>query len=108
MLSMLVSEAMEREFIRVLGYDKFGLSAPEIMPLVHNVRSYATLVAPRHKLTVIAADPTDDIFLECAIEGKADYIVSGDKHLIDLKVYEGIPIVKASDFLLMEGHNFEL
>jgi len=103
-LAMLVSEAMECEFIRVLGYERFGLSAPEIMPLIRNIRSYATPVAPRAKLAVITADPTDNIFLECALEGKADYIISGDKHLIDLKVYEGIPIIKARDFLLREKY----
>ena len=55
------------------------------------------------RLTVISADPTDNIFLECAVAGKADYIISGDKHLLDLKSYQGIPIVKARDFLLKEG-----
>jgi putative PIN family toxin of toxin-antitoxin system len=38
-------------------------------------------------------DPEDNKFLACAVEGQADYIVSGDKDLTDLKSYQGIPIV---------------
>jgi putative PIN family toxin of toxin-antitoxin system len=102
-LAMLVSEGMEHEFIRVLGYDKFGLSASELMPLIRDIRSHAIPVTPLNKLNVITADPTDNIFLECAVEGEADYIISGDKHLLQLVSYQGIPIVKARDFLLKEG-----
>jgi uncharacterized protein len=89
---MLLSEDMEREFIRVLGYSKFGLSAQEILPLVTHLRNNAELVRPAAALSVITADPTDNIFLECAADGQADYIISGDKHLLDLGSYRGIPI----------------
>jgi predicted nucleic acid-binding protein len=41
--------------------------------------------------------------LECAVEGKADVIVSGDHHLRDLKSYQGIPIVRPIDFLRTLG-----
>jgi putative PIN family toxin of toxin-antitoxin system len=102
-LSMLGSEDMERELIRVLGYAKFGLSAAEIMPLIANLRIHTVPIITRGKLHVIAADPTDNIFLECAVEGCADYIVSGDKHLLDLTAYKGIPIVRASAFLARES-----
>jgi predicted nucleic acid-binding protein len=101
---MLVSEALECEFIRVLGYEKFGLSAPEIMPLIRNIRSHAMPVPRHEKLAVVTADPTDNIFLEYALKGKADCIILGDKHLIDLKVYEGTPTIKARDFLLRERY----
>jgi len=102
-LTMLLSEEMELEFIRVLGYEKFGLSAAELMPLISDIRTYAKPVTPRLKLHVVSADPTDNIFLECAVEGGADYIVSGDRHLLDLVEYDGIPIVRARDFLEREG-----
>lgn len=101
-LTMLVSEEMEHELIRVLGYDKFGLSAAEIMPLISNILTHAYPITPLQTLHVIAADPTDNIFLECAVEGGADYIVSGDKHLLDLVEYKGIPIVRARDLMARE------
>ena len=102
-LIMLLSEDMEKEFIRVLGYEKFGLSPQEIMPFLRNLGTYARHVEIKNKISAVAADPTDNIFLECAVDGGADYIISGDRHLLDMKVYEGIEIVGAREFLLKEG-----
>lgn len=48
---------------------------------------------------IIEEDPTDDKFLFCALASKADFIVSGDKHLLKLKSFHGIPIVTARQFL---------
>lgn len=100
---MLISRDAENEFIRVLGYSKFGLAPKEILPFVKNLRSNTELVQTSSKLSIVVADPTDNIFLECAIDGKADYIVSGDRHLLDIGVYKGIEILKAKDFLVKEG-----
>ena len=47
----------------------------------------------------VKEDPEDNKFIACAIEGKADYIVSGDGHLLNLKHYKGIQIVDANSFL---------
>jgi putative PIN family toxin of toxin-antitoxin system len=47
----------------------------------------------------VPADPTDDMVLTCAVEGQADLIVSGDRHLLDLGEYQDIPIVTARQFL---------
>jgi uncharacterized protein len=49
----------------------------------------------------VKADPSDNIYLACAVEGKADFVVSGDKHLKNLKTYQGIRIVDPASFL---GH----
>lgn len=100
---MLLSSDMEKEFIRILGYSKFGLSSKEIPPFIRNLRGYAEFVETTSSISVIKADPTDNIFLECAIDGKADYIISGDKHLLDLGMYKGIQIIKSKDFLINEG-----
>jgi predicted nucleic acid-binding protein len=48
---------------------------------------------------VIIADPDDDVVLACAIAARAEAIVSGDNHLLDLKQYEGIPILTAAQLL---------
>lgn len=50
-------------------------------------------------LQVVAADPADDKFLECALKSGADCIVSGDKHLKDLGSYRAIPVLAPADFL---------
>ncbi len=47
----------------------------------------------------IPADPSDEIILACAVDGRADLIVSGNLHLLELGQYRGIPIVNARQFL---------
>ena len=47
----------------------------------------------------IIVDPDDNKFLACALEAKADFIVSGDNHLLEIKHYHGIQIVDAKSFI---------
>jgi putative PIN family toxin of toxin-antitoxin system len=101
-LIMLLSDDMEKEFIRVLGYEKFGLSPQEIMPFLRNLRTHTRHVETKSKIAVVIADPTDNIFLACALDGSADFIISGNRHLLDIKVYKGIEIVRAAEFLLKQ------
>lgn len=63
------------------------------------IRKSAVLVVPARRIEVIKDDPSDNKFLECAIEAQADYIVSGDKHLKKLAEFEGIKIINARKFL---------
>ncbi|MDP2755511.1 MAG: putative toxin-antitoxin system toxin component, PIN family [Nitrospirota bacterium] len=100
---MLLSSDIEKEFIRVLCYSKFGLPSKEIPPFIRNLRGHAEFVETTSRFSVIEADHTDNIFLECATDGKADYIISGDKHLLDLGTYKDIQILKAKEFLIKEG-----
>ncbi len=67
------------------------------------MRSHAEFVETKSSISKIITDYTDNIFLEYAVDGKADYIISGDKHLLDLRTYSEIPIIKARDFLIREG-----
>lgn len=48
---------------------------------------------------MVKEDPDDDKFLAAAIEGKADYVVSGDKPLLNIKEYRGIKIISPADFM---------
>ena len=103
-LTALLSESMEKELIRVLGYSKFGLSPVEILPFVKHLRSNPEFIDSTTRLSVITSDPTDNIFLECAVDGNADYIVTGDRHILDLSIYQGMQIVRPKDFLIREGY----
>jgi len=102
-LVMLLSKDMEAELIRVLGYAKFGLSPKEISPFIRNIRGNAELIDTKSKITLIASDPTDNIFLDCADDGAAEFIISGDKHLLELVSFRNIQIVKPKDFLIRKG-----
>jgi len=53
----------------------------------------------KQKCGKIEEDPDDNKILEAALEAKADYIISGDRHLLKLKVFRGIKIAKARQFL---------
>ena len=50
-------------------------------------------------VNAVPDDPDDDIIIACAIEAEADMIISGDQHLLSLGSYQGIPIIRAVDFL---------
>lgn len=60
----------------------------------------AELVFPVERASGATPDPDDEMILECALAAEADFIVSGDKkHLLDLRQYQGIPIVSPAEFL---------
>ena len=52
-------------------------------------------------LTAVCRDPEDNMVLECSLEGRAQYIVNGDKDLLELKEFRGIRIVRAAEFLTL-------
>lgn len=97
----LVSREIVEEYIRVLSYPKFGMSSAEILELFQDaLLPFAETVEPDSIEPVIRADPSDDKFLACATSAKADAIVSGDRHLLGLKAYRGIRILRVRDFLM--------
>jgi len=60
----------------------------------------AELVFPVERASDVTPDPDDEMILECALAAEADFIVSGDKkHLLELRQFQGIPIVSPADFL---------
>lgn len=66
---------------------------------VHSVIEQSILVEPNFKLEVVRDDPNDNKVLECAKAGKADFVVTNDKHLLKLVEFEGIRIVTPKEFL---------
>lgn len=96
-IRLLISPSILLELVMVLR-DKFRRDDEEAKKAVQMIGSLADLVKPRHRIRVLNDDP-DNRVLECAAEGKADWIVSGDSHLLTLKEYQGIPILKAVEFL---------
>jgi len=62
-------------------------------------RKNIEIVKPEEHFAVIKEDPDDNIFLDCAIAGKVEYIISGDEHLLNLKKFKGIKILTPGEFL---------
>lgn len=97
-----ISKETFSELLTVLEYPKFSLTQEEIDPIIkYEILPYFEIVEVVKDAKGISRDPEDDKFISCAISGSADYIVSGDKDLFDLKQYKSIKIIKASDFLKM-------
>ena len=74
---------------------------------VAEILSFSTLIEIDQSLHIIHDDPDDDKVVECAVEGNATHIVSGDHHLLDLKEHNGIPIVRASKFIELVENQVE-
>ena len=86
----------------VLGR-KFDWPPERVAEARHQIEQFAQKVEPSETFDAVAADPADNKILECAVAGKADYLVSGDKHLLSLEDLRGMPIVKVADFLDMHA-----
>ncbi len=75
--------------------------------LSEQVISKANIVIPSRKIHLVKEDPDDDKIIECAVEGKAGFIITNDNHLLKLKEFEGIKIIKPKDFLLLVQSSFK-
>lgn len=96
--SLLVAEA--GNVLRRRRIQKFtGLSLEDVEELLDDLLATAVVVEPSGVLDVIASDPDDNRVLEAALGGEADYVVSGDRDLLDLKRYEHVEIVTPMRFL---------
>ena len=102
---VVISPAILQEVQRVLHYPKlqqrYQLPEEGIQRLLRLLRRQAIGVEPSEELTVIQHDPTDNRYLECAIAGEADIIVSGDHHLVELGEYQGIQLLTPAGSLAL-------
>jgi hypothetical protein len=105
-IDLLVSPAVLKEITLVLGYPKIvkllkkrGISQNDILEKLQKIIKVTIMVSGNLVINHTKSDPSDNIILACAIEGLADYIVSGDHHLTDLTSFQGIPVVNPDMFL---------
>lgn len=96
-IQAITSEILLAELYRVLT-DKFVYSQSEIAMFDANLRSFMEVVMPTESLAVVD-DETDNRVLEAAVAGNCDYIVTGDKLLLNVRKYKSIKILSVSDFV---------
>ena len=94
---LVVSPEIYREYESVLKRPKFGLPPSLVDELLSFVRQRSHWVEPDVELEIVR-DPSDDKFVEAALSGGANTIVSSDRDLLDLKEAEGIPIMSPWEF----------
>ncbi|MBI5392751.1 putative toxin-antitoxin system toxin component, PIN family [Candidatus Woesearchaeota archaeon] len=102
-LTLVLSDEILEEYYGVLNYDeikqKIELNNLEAKFTLIKLRLLSEIVKSLNKIDVIKDDPDDNIILECAISGNVDYIISHDKHLLNLNNYNNIKIITAREFL---------
>ena len=99
------SPVLLAELERALTYDRvrmhLKLSEHELESFIQGLRSASINVQLLVLLDLILKDPADNRVLECALAVKADYLVTGDHHLLELKEYQGVVILPSAGFLVM-------
>lgn len=96
-IRLITSMELFNEFISVIGRSRLGL--PKIVQerMAAVIYEISEFVEPKTRVEKISIDESDNRVLEAAREGKADFIVSGDKHLLGLKRWQGIEILSARE-----------
>ena len=78
--------------------EKYHLTEAGIDLALGKIRGFATVIIDLPDLNVVQADPDDNIIVACALKAGAEYIISYDPHLTDLKEYSGIRILTPKQF----------
>jgi putative PIN family toxin of toxin-antitoxin system len=109
--TLLISKPLFEEYSKVMGYKhirrRHRLTDEQVADVLAPFLEFALLVEPKVTVKVVNDDPDDDKLLECALAGGADYIISGDAHMLTLKEYQAIEILSPAAFLLLleQGHS---
>jgi putative PIN family toxin of toxin-antitoxin system len=98
-ITIAVSKPILEEVADVLKREKFGWSAGEVNYALDRLLEVARVVEPKNRLDVVKADPDDNHILECAVASGSDYLVTGDKHLLEIGKYSGVRIVTPAEFV---------
>jgi len=100
---LIVSPFILEEMKRVLSLPKirkkYNVSSQDVRALISLLENEAMQFPATTPISVITADPSDNFILATALEGRADWLVSGDRHLLQLQSFRNIPIVTARFFL---------
>lgn len=97
-IQVYVSWEILEELKKILKRD-FDEQDNSIEEQIRLIERYAFIVEPNIRLDIVKDDPDDNKILECAIASEAEFIITGDKHLLNILNYEGITILSPSDFL---------
>ena len=84
------------EYQEVLKRD-FDLSDEEVSEIMEKVLAFTTLVKPTEREKLVKDDPDDDKIIDCALESNSRYIITYDNHLLNLKEYNGIRIIRPEE-----------
>jgi len=102
-IELIISKKIISEYYNVINRDEIIDKVKEksliLNKSVSKIISNSIIVEPLEKFDIIKGDPDDNMILECAIEGKADYIITNDNHLLEIKEFKQIKIMAPEEFL---------
>lgn len=81
--------------------NRYDYTTIEVDVFVAYLQEISTIIEQLPEISIIERDPKDDMIIACAVAASADYIISRDKHLLDLGRYQDIQIVTPEDFMQM-------
>ena len=100
---LVLSEQILEEYYRVLEYEeiqeKIRDKHLEMKKALLRIGAIAEIIETKTKVDLIKEDPTDNKILECAVDGKVNFVISKDHHLLDYKEFNGIKILSPEEFL---------
>ena len=94
----IISTKQLDELKRVLNYPRLHIPVAQQEQFLKIVFQIAKIITTKSVITIIE-DPADNMLLECAVDGRAEYIISGDKEVLRVKEYRGIKIMTVDKFL---------
>ena len=97
-LQAFVSPFIFEEVSRILRGRRFQWTEPDVEEAIAFLGTYCTVIDPPPQSSLDELSPEDNRVLDCAIQGKVQYLVTGDKGILKLKEYEGIAIVTPREF----------
>ncbi|MGB9660378.1 MAG: putative toxin-antitoxin system toxin component, PIN family [Nitrososphaerales archaeon] len=102
-IEIVLSEEILREINRILGYnhlrevyEQAGVSKDELMSIIITIGRLVDVVT---RLNVVPEDDSDNRILECALNGDAEYVVTGDRHLLRLRNFKKVKILSVREFI---------
>ena len=103
-IQIIISEDILSEIVTVLNreskFQKYILNLRlSIENLLRAILSISTLIETKTKLDIIKVDPKDNIILEAALEGKVEYLISYDNHILNMIEFRNIKIISPKEFL---------
>ena len=94
-----ISPDILREAENVLRRSKFGLRPEQVLEIIALFKDSFEMVTPSMRVKAISSDPQDNHVIEAALAARAKYIISGDKHLLELMKWEDIHLVSPAKFM---------
>jgi putative PIN family toxin of toxin-antitoxin system len=100
---LFITKEILDEIEEVMGRPKFHADKEEIDYFINSIREIGNKIIPKRHIKNGSRDKTDNKYIECGMAASADYIISGDIHLLELKKYKNIKIITARKYLEIHG-----